>query len=112
MTRLMELVVEKAFFEKANVVALIDSLPEDMQETALFIALGKYKRPDNTAIGIKGLKVTDKGETKIYTLESFNPHTNRCHSRCKSERFGSWIHLDEWNEMVANYQNYLKEIVE
>jgi hypothetical protein len=108
----MELVVEKAFFEKANVVALIDSLPDDMQETALFIALGKYKRPSNTNIGIKGIKVTDKGETKVYTLESFNPYTKRCYARCKSEKYNTWIGLDEWNVMVINYQNYLKEIVE
>lgn len=112
MTRLMELVVEKAFFEKGNVVALIDSLPEDMQETALFIALGKYKRPSNTTIGVKGMKVNDKGETKLYTLECFNAYTNRIYARCKSERFNTWITLNEWNEMVVNYQNYLKEIIE
>lgn len=112
MTRLMELVVEKAFFDKANVINLIDSLPDDMQETALFIALGKYKRPNNTAIGVKGLKVNDKGETKVYTLESFNPYTKRCYARCKSEKFNTCVSLNEWDEMVVNYQNYLKEIVE
>lgn len=68
MTQLMKFAMTKAYFEKPDVVTLIETLPECFQEDALLIATGNYTAPDYCRLGVVGVI---NGVT--YFVTRFNP---------------------------------------
>lgn len=68
MTQLMKFAMTKAFFDKADVIKLIETLPEYFQEDAFLIATNSFVTPEYCRNGTIG--VID-GVT--YFVISFNP---------------------------------------
>lgn len=54
MTQLMKFAMSKAYFEKTDVITLIETFPEHFQEDAFLIATGNWKTPEYCKIGTKG----------------------------------------------------------
>lgn len=92
MTQLMKFAMEKAFFDKKDVITLIEALPEYFQEDALLIATGNYTAPEYCRNGVLG--VID-GVT--YFVTSFNPfegvrvqNINNAKDTCTIAMYKSW----------------------
>lgn len=92
MTQLMKFAIEKAFFDKRNVIALIETFPEHFQEEAFLIATGNWKTPEYCKVGTKGHM---NGVT--YVVTAFNPfrgvevqHTKNPKDTCTITYYKSW----------------------
>lgn len=94
----MELVLEKAYFEKQDVVKLIKMLPFHMQETAVLISIGRYKFQ---GIPSKGLY---KGKT--YVLKEFNPFTGASVVNVNDSKDTCIINTEIWKQCALDYQQY------
>lgn len=68
MTQLMKFAMSKAYFEKTDVIKLIETLPEYFQEDALLIATNNYVTPEYCRNGVVGVI---NGVT--YFVTRFNP---------------------------------------
>lgn len=55
MKELMKFAVDKAFFDKKNVITLLETIPEHLQEEAFLIATGNWRTPEYCKIGTKGV---------------------------------------------------------
>lgn len=97
---MMELVLEKAYFEKQDVVKLIKMLPEYMQETAVLIAIGCYK-PQN--VGSNGMY---KGT--IYTVREVNPFIGVKVVNPNDSKDTYIINTEIWKQCVLDYEQYQK----
>ena len=98
MDKMMEIVLEKAYFEKQDVVKLIKLLPEHMQETAVLITIGRYK-PKN--IPVKGMY---KG--KIYMVTNFSPFVGVSVVNPNDSKDTCIINAEIWEQCVLDYQQY------
>ena len=101
MDKMMEIVLEKAFFEKQDVVKLIRMLPLYMQETAVLIAIGRYKPQD---VAIKGMY---KG--KIYAVREVNPFTGVSVVNVDDSKDTCIINIDIWKHCVQDYEQHQKD---
>lgn len=104
MTQIMNFAIEKAFFDKKNVVALIEALPEYMQEDAFLIAVGSYKIPECAKLGTKGFI-----NNQTYIVDGFKPfqgvHVVNVNDSCDSR----YVTAVLWERYNKDYQQYLKE---
>lgn len=97
---MMELVLEKAYFEKQDVVKLIKMLPECMQETAVLIAIGRYK-PQN--VGSNGMY-----KCTIYTVREVNPFIGVRVVNPNDSKDTCVINAEIWKQCVLDYEQYQK----
>lgn len=104
MTQIMDFAIEKAFFDKKNVVALIETLPEHMQEDAFLIAVGSYKMPACAKIGTKGLK-----NNQTYIVDDFKPFQGVHVVNVNNHDDSSYINVTLWERFNNDYQQYVKE---
>ena len=104
MTQIMNFAIEKAFFDKKNVVALIEALPEYMQEDALLIAVGSYKIPECAKLGTKGIK-----NNKTYVVDDFNPFQGVHVMNVDDVNDSSYINVTLWKRFNEDYQQYVKK---
>lgn len=104
MTQIMNFAVEKAFFDKKNVVALIEALPEYMQEDAFLIAVGSYKIPEYAKIATKGIK-----NNKIYIVDDFKPFQGVHVVNIDDSNDSFYVNLTLWERFNNDYQQYIKE---
>lgn len=104
MTQIMNFAIEKAFFDKKNVVALIENLPEYMQEDAFLIAVGSYKMPECAKLDTKGFI-----NNQTYIVDYFKPfqgvHVVNVNDSCDSR----YVTVVLWERYNKDYQQYLKE---
>lgn len=104
MTQIMNFAMEKAFFDKKNVVALIEALPEYMQEDAFLITVGNYKIPECAKLGTKGFI-----NNQTYIVDDFKPfqgvHVVNVNDSCDSR----YITVLLWERYSKDYQQYIKE---
>jgi hypothetical protein len=98
MDKMMKIVLEKAFFEKQDVVKLIEMLPIYMQETAVLIAIGRYKSPD--------VHLTGMYKGKVYTVKEVNPFVGVSVVNLNDYKDTCIINLDIWKQCVLDYQQY------
>lgn len=98
MDKMMELVLEKAYFEKQDVVKLIKMLPEYMQETAVLIAIGRYKHQE---VPVKGMY---KG--KIYYVREVNPFVGVSVVNPNDDKDTCIINAEIWKQCVIDYEKY------
>lgn len=92
MTQLMKFAMNKAYFEKTDVIKLIETLPECFQEDALLIATNNYVTPEycrNDVVGIIN------GVT--YFVTRFNPfegvtvqNVNNAKDTCVISLYKNW----------------------
>ena len=104
MTQIMNFAIEKAFFDKKNVVALIEALPEYMQEDALLIAVGSYKIPECAKLGTRGIK-----SDKIYIVDDFNPFKGVHVVNIDDNDDSFYTTTTLWKRFNKDYQQYVKE---
>ena len=104
MTQIMNFAIEKAFFDKKNVVALIEALPEYMQEDAFLIAVGSYKIPECAKLGTKGIK-----NNKTYVVDDFNPFQGVHVMNVDDVNDSSYINVTLWKRFNEDYQQYVKK---
>lgn len=96
MDKMMEIVLEKAYFEKPDVVKLIKMLPIYMQETAVLIAIGRYKQEDIPVKGIyKGI---------VYRLKEVSPFAGVSVVGDKDTNFVTVLDIDVWKKCGKEYQ--------
>lgn len=100
MDKMMEIVLEKAYFEKQNVVKLIKMLPKYMQETAVLIAIGRYKHPN---IPVKGMY---KGKT--YVVKEFSPFVGVSVVNPNDSKDTCIINAEIWKQCILDYEQYQK----
>ena len=101
MDKMMEIVLEKAFFEKQDVVKLIKMLPIYMQETAVLIAIGRYKSPD--------VHLTGMYKGKVYTVKEVNPFVGVSVVNPNDYKDTCIINIEIWKQCVLDYQQYQKD---
>ena len=103
MTQVMNFAIEKAFFDKKNVIALIEALPEYMQEDFL-IAVGSYKIPECAKLGTKGFI-----NNQTYIVDDFIPfqgvHIVNLNDSCDNH----YLAIILWEQYNKDYQQYVKE---
>lgn len=104
MTQIMNFAIEKAFFDKKNVVALIEALPEYMQEDAFLIAVGSYKPEECTKIGTKGIK-----NDKVYIVDDFKPFDGVHIVNIDDANDSFYTPVTLWERFNKDYQQYVKE---
>lgn len=104
MTQIMNFAIEKAFFNKKNVVALIEALPEYMQEDAFLIAVGSYKIPECVKLGTRGIK-----NDKIYIVDDFKPFQGVHVVNIDDADDSFYTNVTLWERFNKDYQQYLKE---
>lgn len=105
MTELLKFVMEKAFFDKKDVIKLIETLPENVQEDAFLIASGAYKIPEYCRIGTKG--VINGG---TYVVTSFNPFEGVTVQNINNTKDFCTITFHEtWKKYVDNHINLIKK---
>lgn len=92
MTQLMKFAITKAFFEKTDVIKLIETLPECFQEDALLIATNNFTAPDYCRLGTAGVI---NGVT--YFVTRFNPfegvtvqNVNNAKDTCTISLYKNW----------------------
>jgi hypothetical protein len=114
MTQLMKFAMTKAYFEKADVVKLIETLPEYFQEDALLIATNNYKAPDYCRVGTAGVI---NGVT--YFVTRFNPfegvtvqNVNNAKDTCIIAMYKSWEkYVNAYTSLREKRKNeYLKKL--
>lgn len=114
MTQIMKFAIEKAFFDKKNVIALIETFPEHFQEEAFLIATGNWKTPEYCKVGTKGLT---NGVT--YVVTSFNTFYGVEVVNAKNSKDICTIgYYKTWKEYVNKYnllmekrgEEYLKKL--
>lgn len=100
MDKMMEIVLEKAYFEKQDVVKLIKMLPEHMQETAVLITIGRYKPKT----------IPDKGmyKGKIYMVKEFSPFVGVSVVNTNDAKDTCIINAEIWEQCVLDYEQYQK----
>lgn len=104
MTQIMNFAIEKAFFDKKNVVTLIEALPEYMQEDAFLIAVGSYKIPECAKLGTRGLK-----NNKTYIVDGFKPFQGVHVVNINDSNDSFYTTATLWERFNNNYQQYIKE---
>lgn len=104
MTQIMKFAIEKAFFDKKNVVALIETLPDNMQEDAFLIAVGSYKVPECTKLGTKGIK-----NNKIYIVDDFKPFQGVHVVNINDDGDSFYTNVTLWERFNKDYKQYVKE---
>lgn len=104
MTEVMRFAIEKAFFDKKNVVALIETLPEYMQEDAFLIAVGSYKMPACAKIGTKGIK-----NNQTYIVDDFKPFQGVHVVNINNGNDNFYVNITLWERFNKDYQQYVKE---
>lgn len=104
MKELMKFAMDKAFFDKKNVITLIENLPEWFQEDAFLIATGNWKTPEYCEVGTKGHM---NGVT--YTVISFNPFNGVKLVNTKNPKDICTIGCYESWEQYVNKYNLLME---
>lgn len=100
----MNFAIKKAFFDKKNVVALIEALPEYMREDAFLIALGSYKIPECAKLGTKGIK-----NNQTYIVDDFNPFQGVHVVNLNDNNDSFYVHVTSWERFNKDYQQYVKE---
>ena len=100
----MNFAIEKAFFDKKNVIALIEALPEYMQEDAFLIAVGAYKQEPHTKIGTKGIK-----DKKVYVVTDFSPFSGVLAVNIDNEKDSFRVSALVWRGYNNEYKQYVKE---
>lgn len=98
---MMEIVLEKAYFEKQDVVKLIKMLPFYMQETAVLIAIGRYKHPD--------VHLTGMYNNKVYTVKDINAFDGINIVNTKDYKDTRTVSVELWKQCVLDYQQYQKD---
>lgn len=104
MTQIMNFAIEKAFFDKKNVVALIEALPEHMQEDAFLIAVGSYKIPECAKLGTKGIK-----NNQTYIVDDFKPFQGVHVVNVNDNNDSFYTTATLWERFNKDYQQYVKE---
>lgn len=104
MTQIMKFAIDKAFFDKKNVIALIEALPEYMQEDAFLIAVGDYKMPECAKIGSKGIK-----NDKIYIVDDVKPFDGIHITNIENETDTLRVPVSVWRLYSNEYKKYIKE---
>lgn len=104
MTQIMNFAIEKAFFDKKNVIALIEALPEHMQEDAFLIAVGSYKMPECAKLGTRGIK-----NNQTYIVDDFNPFQGVHVVNIDNSGDSFYVHVTLWKRFNEEYQQYVKE---
>lgn len=104
MTQIMNFAIEKAFFDKKNVVALIEALPEYMQEDAFLIAVGSYKIPECAKLGTKGIK-----NDKVYIVDDFKPFDGVHVVNVNDEKDNFCVGVTTWKMYHNDYKQYIKK---
>lgn len=104
MTQIMNFAIEKAFFDKKNVVALIEALPEYMQEDAFLIAVGSYKIPECAKLGTKGIK-----NNQTYIVDGFKPFQGVHVVNINDDNDSFYTTATLWERFNKEYQQYVKE---
>lgn len=104
MTQIMNFAIEKAFFDKKNVVALIEALPEYMQEDAFLIAVDSYKIPECAKLGTKGIK-----NNKVYIVDGFKPFQGVHVVNINDDNDSFYTTATLWERFNKDYQQYVKE---
>lgn len=99
MNELMKFAMDKAFFEKKNIVALIETLPKHMREVAFLIAVGNWKTPEYCKVGVKGHM---NGVT--YVVTDFNPFTGVEVRNTKNYKDWCICHHEDWKQNVDKYK--------
>lgn len=104
MTQLMKFAMDKAFFDKKDVITLIEALPECFQEDALLIATNNFTAPDYCRLGTAGVI---NGVT--YFVTRFNPfegvtvqNVNNAKDTCTISLYKNW-------EKYVNAHNTLRK---
>lgn len=101
MDKMMKIVLEKAFFEKQDVVKLIEMLPSYMQETAVLIAIGRYKSPD--------IHLTGMYKGKVYTVKEINPFVGVSVVNPNDYKDTCIINVEIWKQCVLDYQQHQQD---
>lgn len=104
MTQIMNFAIEKAFFDKKNVIALIEALPEHMQEDAFLIAVGSYKIPECAKLGTRGIK-----NNKTYIVDDFNSFHGVHVVNLNDSNDSFYVNVTLWKRFNKDYQQYVKE---
>lgn len=104
MAQIMKFAIKKAFFDKKNVVALIEALPEYMREDAFLIAIGSYKIPECAKLGTKGIK-----NNQTYIVDDFNPFQGVHVVNLNDNNDSFYVHVTSWERFNKDYQQYVKE---
>lgn len=104
MTQIMNFAIEKAFFDKKNVIALIEALPEYMQEDAFLITVGSYKIPECAKLGTRGIK-----NNKTYIVDDFNPFQGVHVVNIDDANDSFYVNITLWKRFNEDYQQYVKE---
>lgn len=104
MTQIMNFAIEKAFFDKKNVVALIEALPEYMQEDAFLIAVGSYKIPECAKLGTKGIK-----NNKVYIVDGFKLFQGVHVVNINDDNDSFYTTATLWERFNKDHQQYVKE---
>lgn len=104
MTQIMNFAIEKAFFDKKNVVALIEALPEHIQEDAFLIAVGSYKIPECAKLGARGIK-----NNQTYIVDDFKPFQGVHVVNINDDSDSCYINVTLWERFNKDYQQYVKE---
>ena len=104
MTQIMNFAIEKAFFDKKNVISLIEALPEYMQEDAFLIAVGSYKIPECAKLGTKGIK-----NNQTYIVDDFKPFQGVHVVNINDDNDSFYTTAILWERFSKDYQQYVKE---
>lgn len=104
MTQIMNFAIEKAFFDKKNVITLIENLPDYMQEDAFLIAVGAYKVPECAKLGTRGLK-----DNQTYIVDDFKPFRGVHVVNINDSDDSFYINATIWKRLNKDYQQYVKE---
>ena len=104
MTQIMNFAIEKAFFDKKNVVTLIEALPEYMQEDAFLIAVGNYKIPEYAKLGTKGFI-----NNQTYIADGFKPFQGVHVVNVNDSSDSRYVTVALWERYNKDYQQYIKE---
>lgn len=100
MKELIKYAMDKAFFDKKNVITLIETFPEHFQEEAFLIATGNWKTPEYCKVGTKGAM---NGVT--YFVTSFNLIKGVEVQNTKNPKDSCTItYYKNWEKYVNNYK--------
>lgn len=107
MTELMKFAIEMAFFDKKNIITLIETLPEHFQEDAFLIAVGNWKTPEHCKVGVRGHM---NGVT--YVVTSFNPFTGVKVQNTKNYKDYCICNHENWKRNVDKYNLLMEKLGE
>ena len=108
MKELLKVAVDKAFFDKKNVINLLEIIPEHFQEEAFLIAVGNWKIPEYCKIGTKGHM-----NGVVYVVTSFNLFKGVEVQNIKSPKDTCTItYYKNWEKYVNNYKLLIEKLGE